>query len=101
MADFPITLTVRAVPPDEGFFLAVDPPAREVDQGVVATFAVVLSGEFAGGIDLSIQNAPEGAVPSFDQENPVFVGDTVTLTIETTNVAAGAHEMIVRATAAV
>ena len=83
---FLITLVVVPLTPEDDYFLDVDPLNVEVDKGEVARFVIMLAGNYAGEIDLTLQDIPDGAVVSFNRPNPILVADKTILTVVTTDV---------------
>lgn len=95
----PFVLEVKELPPPPDYFPAIDPPNQAVLQGSVASYSISLTGQggFVGPVVLSLANAPAGAVVAFSSFT-INVGETVTLTIDTTGVAAGVYALILEAT---
>lgn len=97
---FDVVLVVRPVGSDE-FFLGSNTPRVEVDQGDVAEFAVLLTGTYSGLIVLTAENVPENAVITFEPAEPVSVGDTVWMLVQTEDMVSGEFPVTMRAAAAV
>lgn len=97
---FSIILVVSPMTPEDDYYIDVDPLDLGVERGDVARFVIQILGNYAGGINLEITDAPRGAKVEFDTPNPVLVSSVVIMSVDTSNVFPGKYEMFVRATPA-